>query len=202
MASRTKNYTCLVYPDSAPSDWLERLSDLKVQCAVSPLHDRDVNSDGEYKKPHYHVVIMYDGVKTREQAKIDCKSFGGIVPPVPKQGVKDEFIVSSLRVMLRYLCHLDNPEKTLYDPESVICFGGFNYIDYIANEFDNYKLIEQICDFCELQKITSFYSLVLIARQRFPFWIKPLVNNAFFFKTFLQSATWTNKIPKGFYEDD
>ena len=51
---RKRNYATLVYPDSAPENWQEILSELKVPVFISPLHDKDVNADGKPKKPHYH----------------------------------------------------------------------------------------------------------------------------------------------------
>ena len=68
-AGRTRNYATVVYPESASTDWLEKLSELHVPAFVSPLHDKDVNPTGESKKAHYHVMIMFDGVKTLDQAR-------------------------------------------------------------------------------------------------------------------------------------
>src|SRR5699024_11179639 len=52
---RTRNWTFVVYPESAPEDWREIIDDLHVPWIESPLHDKDVNPDGEIKKPHWHV---------------------------------------------------------------------------------------------------------------------------------------------------
>ena len=57
MEKRTRNYGTVVYPESAPSDWISRLQEQLVPALISPLHDRDINSDGTIKKPHFHVMI-------------------------------------------------------------------------------------------------------------------------------------------------
>ena len=49
-----------------------------VQAFVSPLHDSDKKDDGSLKKSHFHVLMMYDGVKTPEQAREIFESFGGV----------------------------------------------------------------------------------------------------------------------------
>ena len=67
--------------------------------------DEDGNKIVKPKKPHYHVMIMYDSVKTIEQAREVLSAIGGV-------GVE---IVNSVRGYARYLCHLDNPEKYQYD---------------------------------------------------------------------------------------
>ena len=36
---------------------------------ISPLHDSDINADGEPKKPHWHVILTFKGLKSYEQVK-------------------------------------------------------------------------------------------------------------------------------------
>ena len=97
---RTRNFATVVYPESSILNWREVLQEQFVPCFISPLHDQDVNPTGEAKKPHYHVLIMFDSVKTVEQARDIFLKIGGV-------GCE---IVNSLRGYARYLCHLDNPE--------------------------------------------------------------------------------------------
>ena len=78
---------------------------------ISPLHKDDVNPYGEVKKPHYHVIVMFDSVKTLEQFAEFADTFGGVG--------KEK--VNSIRGYARYLCHLDNPEKAQYNPYDVVC---------------------------------------------------------------------------------
>ena len=47
--SRTRNYATVVYPESAPNDWIEVLTQQFVPCFISPLHDKDVNPGGDIK---------------------------------------------------------------------------------------------------------------------------------------------------------
>ena len=96
-AGRTRNYATVVYPSkeylenigskyngangygSAPEDWKERLSELHVPVLISPLHDRDKNPDKSIKKPHYHVLFMFDTVKDFEtQVKPIFELIGGV----------------------------------------------------------------------------------------------------------------------------
>ena len=75
---RTRNYATVVYPESAPPDWLAIAGELKIPCFISPLHDKDLNPTGEQKKPHHHVMIMFEGVKTREQVAEIFDQIGGV----------------------------------------------------------------------------------------------------------------------------
>ena len=41
--TRAKDWTFIVYPESAPSDWRSILADkLQVKAIISPLHDKDI----------------------------------------------------------------------------------------------------------------------------------------------------------------
>ena len=112
--TRYRNFATVVYPESAPENWLEIIAESKTPVFVSPIHDKDINPNGEPKKTHYHVMSMNEGKKSKEQMIEFFSSFGGV-------GCE---VVNSLRGYARYLCHLDNPEKAQYNPEDVKAFGG------------------------------------------------------------------------------
>ena len=58
---KSRVWTFIFYPDSAPADWRDIMLQSGLKIAVSPLHDRDFTDDGKSKKPHYHVIAMWDG---------------------------------------------------------------------------------------------------------------------------------------------
>ena len=66
-AGRTRTWTFILYPESVPDNWRETLNDLFIEWVESPLHDKDVNPDGEIKKPHWHILLIFPSVKTYEQ---------------------------------------------------------------------------------------------------------------------------------------
>ena len=49
---RTRNFATIVYPESAPENWKSILENEIVPALISPLHDKDINADGEKKKAH------------------------------------------------------------------------------------------------------------------------------------------------------
>ena len=66
---RTRNWTFLVYPESAPENWRDILDEEHIQWVESPLHDKDDNANGEQKKPHWHILLLFEGNKSYEQVK-------------------------------------------------------------------------------------------------------------------------------------
>lgn len=181
VVKRTRNFATVVYPESCPSDFLEILKEFNIPAFVSPLHDLDVNADGEPKKEHYHVMIMFDSVKTEKQAQEVFNAIGGV-------GCE---IVNSVRGYARYLCHLDNPEKHQYNIGDVTCIAGADYYSVITLASDRYAAIGEMMDYCNLNEIFCFSDLLFYARDNRFDWYKALCDNsAFIMKEFLQSMYW------------
>ena len=44
-----RDWTFVVYPESAPENWRTILDETFMRWVESPLHDKDVNADGEIK---------------------------------------------------------------------------------------------------------------------------------------------------------
>lgn len=182
--SRTRNYATIVYPESAPEDWQQILAEQFVPAFISPLHDNDINPGGEKKKDHYHVIIMFDGVKTIEQAKEIFDLIGGV-------GCE---VVKSLRGYARYLCHLDNPEKAQYDPEAVRCLCGADFVSVCSLVIDKYKAIDEIMDFCDDNNILSYRDLLRYCRKERRDWFRVLCDNgSYVVLEYLKSAKWTDE---------
>lgn len=181
-SKRTRNFATVVYPESAPEDWQDILAGQFIPAFISPLHDKDINPGGEPKKPHYHVMIMFEGVKTKEQAEAIFKLIGGV-------GCE---VVNSMRGYGRYLCHLDNPEKAQYKQEDVRCLSGADYIAVIGLVLDKYKAISEMIDFCQLNDIVSYSDLLEYCRtERFD-WFRVLCDNGtVVMKEYLKSKSWT-----------
>lgn len=179
---RTRNYATIVYPESAPDNWQDILSQQFIPVFISPLHDKDVNPTGEPKKPHYHVVIAFENVKTKEQAQDIINLVNGV-------GCE---IVQSLRGYARYLCHLDNPEKEQYNQNDVKCFCGADYASTIGLATDKYKALGEMQDFCEQYNIVSFFVLSKYARTHRMDWYRILCDcGSVFMREYLKSRKWS-----------
>lgn len=180
---RTRNFATVVYPESAPENWQEILSDEFVPAFVSPLHDKDTNPGGEEKKAHWHVIIMFDSTKTIEQAEEIFSRISGV-------GCEK---INSIRGYARYLCHLDNPEKTQYNQEDVRSMCGADYSATIGLITDKYKAISEMIDFCMSNNIYSYAILLEYCRtDRFD-WFRVLCDNGtVVIKEYLKSRSWTS----------
>lgn len=187
---RTRNYATVVYPESAPENWQDILAGYYIPAFISPLHNQDVdpyamddhgNKIVKPKKPHYHVMIMYDSVKTIEQATEVLSSIGGV-------GVE---IVNSVRGYARYLCHLDNPEKYQYDKGFVKSLYGADYEETIGLALDKYIAIREMVCFCRDNAILAYSELFRYAMDHRQDWFRVLCDNGtVVMKEYLKSCSW------------
>lgn len=182
-SGRTRNFATVVYPESAPDNWISILEELKIPCFISPLHDSDTTDQGEIKKPHYHVLFMFDSVKTTAQAQEVIDQIAGV-------GMEK---VSSLRAYARYLCHLDSPDKVKYDIGNVLALSGADYLDVISLPVDKYTAIQEMMDFCDERNIISYGALLRYARRERNDWFRSLCDNSsFVMKEFIKTRLWEN----------
>lgn len=183
--TRTRNFATVVYPESAPEDWQEILAQQFVPAFISPLHDKDVNPTGEPKKPHWHVMLMFEGKKSMDQVQEIFSKIGGV-------GCEK---VNSIRGYARYLCHLDNPEKVQYRQEDVRSLGGADYASTIGLATDKYKALGEMQDFCEEYDVVSFYLLCRYARLHRIDWYRILCDcGAVYMREYLKSRKWSKDI--------
>ena len=109
-----KNWTFILYPESAVTDWRLGLEASKKGFIISPVHDRDTDKEGNIKKAHYHIVISDPrGMSYNTALKISSR-IGGVRP---------EAVVNT-KGMKEYMTHKGNEEKFQYDEADVIYGNG------------------------------------------------------------------------------
>lgn len=184
---RFRNFATVVYPESAPADWLATLDSLHVPAFVSPLHDADVNADNTPKKPHYHVLLMFSGVKTKEQAQEAITNIHGV-------GCET---VSTVRGYARYLVHADNPEKAQYNKSDVRAFGGADYDAVTHLPTDDVKVTREMMQFIRANQISSFAQFADACAIEHEDWFRALVTKStYFIKEYIKSLVWETSQPQ------
>lgn len=178
---RTRNWATVVYPESAPENWESILQEQCIPAFISPLHDKDLNENGEVKKEHFHVMLLFDGVKTQEQVQKIFSLIGGV-------GVEP---INCTRAYARYLCHLDNPEKAQYNCQDVVSCSGADYGTIISLASDKYTAIGEMIEFCIQNAIDSYAELLIYSKNNRFDWFKVLCDNGTItIVQFLKSRYW------------
>lgn len=159
-----------MYPESAPKNWRDVLDDEHIQWVESPLHDKDVNEgDTEVKKPHHHILLTFEGVKTFEQIKAITDRLNS---PIPQQA-------HSVKGLVRYMAHLDNPEKHQYDKADIIGHGGADVAELLKpTSADRYAFIREMRAYVITHAVMEFCDLFdYAAENRFDDWFPLLCDN-------------------------
>lgn len=182
---RARAWTAVVYPDSAPENWIDALYDSLIECLISPLHDKDVEPTGEIKKAHYHVVISFSSPTTYEKAKEVFDSIGAVTPPENHCRVKD------YKQMARYLCHLDQPNKHRYSTEDVIAIGGIDYNAFAITNADHKEMLSDMEDFIYDHRIVSFTSFQRYCKEYKPEWMDLIRNKgSYYIRETIKANAW------------
>lgn len=168
-SERFRNWTFLVYPESAPANWRDLIDEYHVPWVESPLHDKDVNADGQVKKSHWHVLIMFDGVKTFEQILEITEKINS---PIPEK-------VANTKGLVRYMAHLDNPEKYQYSRADIQGHAGADVVALLeVTKKERYLLIREMIDYISENDVTEFVDLMSYAAvERFDDWFPMLCDN-------------------------
>lgn len=176
---KKRNWTFVLYPESAPKEWRELLQKSGIMAAVSPLHDRDLNPTGEAKKPHHHIMLVYPGPTTYSAVEKFTKSFNATIPQV----------LEAVKGMWRYFTHKDNPEKAQYNEADIFTVNGFNITDLCEltrSEVNEIKL--SICRIIREADIIEYADLVdfLVDNEMIAEY-DVAVNHTLFFNTYITS---------------
>lgn len=179
---KKRNWAFVLYPESAPKDWREQLAKSGIQCAISPLHDKDENPDKTPKKPHYHVILVYGNPTTYNNVKSFTNGQLGQTIPQPLEQVRGYY---------RYLTHEDNPEKAQYSKADIQTINGFAIQDFVElTRSEVGKITREIVQLIRDNNITEYSVLMNIlmdAGDGMTEHYEVARTNTLFFKSYLTS---------------
>lgn len=174
---KKRNWSFIGYPESLPNNWKDIIAQTGLPFAISPLHDKDLDKDGNLKKPHYHVILCYDGPTTyKNVCSLVCEQLG---QPRPQ-------VVESVRGYYHYFTHIDELDKATYNEEDIQTFNCFDELDLLTSgEVLSYlKQIQVIINengFVEYSDLLDF-----LLDHDFDLW-KVASNHTIFLNTYLTS---------------
>lgn len=168
--TRCRAWTAVVYPDSAPSNWRDFLDEYRIEWIESPLHEFDVNPTGEVKKAHWHILLTFTNVKSYDQVLEILKPLNCTVPQK----------CHNQKSLVRYMAHLDNPDKFQYSIADIIPHGGIDIADLLKpSSAERYSIIKEMCQYVSDSNITEFAGLMDYAMsEHFDTWFPLLCDNS------------------------
>lgn len=149
---KKRSWEIIVYPDSAPENWHDILEKTGLPIAIGPLHDKDLNPDGTTKKPHWHVLLVWENPTTQNNVKTIADALNA---PLPTG-------LESLRGAYDYLWHKNNPEKFQYNAKDVIRLNGFDIANYAElTKAETLELKKEIFGLIQNNDLTEYNDLLL-----------------------------------------
>lgn len=158
---KARYFTFLLYPESIPNDWSQRLELMGVPIAISPLHDKDKsNVEGQtYKKAHYHVVyvaknpVTTDSVRKRIQRVLGARSVS-----------KVQIVVQSMENMYLYLTHESKDaiakNKHKYSKRDIALLNNFDIDRYVTLDVeDKDDMLNDVCDLIDDHNLANMREL-------------------------------------------
>lgn len=156
---KVRAYWFVFWPDSVNAAMLFKvMRESGFGIVVSPLHDKDVKDPdtGELSKPHYHVLIRFPSARYLEPVRRLIGSWlydaGALVGD--DEGNDATWYVRPVPDFaggLRYLCHLDDPDKHRYPVNEVMIFG---FVD-----------VSMLYEKSRAEDVESYYQLIAWCRK-------------------------------------
>ena len=165
MATKSRGWLTIVYPESAAENWQEYFWYTGQQVVISPLHDKDKNPEpegSEFKKPHYHCLLLWDGPTTQACALRVVEQIGGV-------GCLQ---CASIRGSVRYFCHLDNPDKYQYSQDDLVQYGGIDLDEVIHSDSEDMLILRQMYEYINSNSICYYSEFIDFCAKYREDWFK------------------------------
>lgn len=184
MEKRSLYYATIIYEESVKDNWLEILENLHIPCLISPLHDRDLDKQGKFKKAHKHILFIYESLKSKSQCKEVIDMIGGV-------GCE---IVTCPKSYALYLAHQNAPDKAQYNPDEIISLsGGDKYLENTKiSSIDKYEIISDIIRYCQKENIDCLADIIEFSLENKKEWFFVLADgySSIMLTNYLKSRTW------------
>lgn len=148
---KARHFTFLIYPESAPDDWKQKLQETDLPIAISPLHDKDQReikdpfelTDEEtelynrgmlFKKPHYHCIVVYSNTVTADAVRDRLRR--ALEDDKKEILNKVQIIKKGIESTYKYLTHesitATEQNKYKYDKADIVHLNNFDIDRYIV----------------------------------------------------------------------
>ena len=169
-------FAFILYPDSLPEGWKDKLTAIDLPMAISPLHDKDkkeISSEDEltddelklykagklYKKPHYHVLYVAKNPVTADGVRLKIKrALGG-------KTLSHVEIVDGVKSYFDYMTHESKDavkkKKHKYDKKDITYINDFDIDRYVTlDEHQKQDLFSTLMEIIMQQRLQNYPQLI------------------------------------------
>lgn len=188
--TRSRNFAGVAYPSDLPENWQQKLDEAGIRWIEGPLHDKDFNADGTPKKEHQHVYFQSSSVKSEAQMTDFLKEVFGESETGSIIGFAFPQIAFDRCSVVRYMAHMDNPEKAQYDVKEIKGHNGLDpteILRYSATE--TLEMMMEMEEYIEQNGITEIADFSAAIRYEHPEWYSILATKqTLYFSHFIASC--------------
>lgn len=148
-----RNFFCVSYLTEEQINEVLQRKQSQVKQFAYILHDKDVESDGTPKAPHYHIIVaLYNSVNLSTFKNWWKGHFD-------EKGMEVNTLVQlagSVPVCWAYLTHKDDPDKYQYNPVHIVASDHSYFEDDTKCEADRvWEFVEMILDGTPLREVAK-----------------------------------------------
>lgn len=181
-----RNWSFILYSESAPENWRQWLIKQGIPTACSPWHDSDKDTEGNLLKAHKHVVVAFSGPTTFNNVKSLITDPLNATRPEP---------VASIRGYYQYFTHELETNKAIYSSDDIECLNGFNIDRFgTGDKVSSGVLTSELCELIFNSNVDNFFELFQMAKNLGIEYVDVVSKKAYFFRCVL------NDIKRGDYD--
>lgn len=186
---RSRNININFYPEDLPDDWKERIDSLGIKWILSPLHDQDYNADGTPKKAHHHAMFLNSNKKTVKQMMDELANLFGVSPSGSVIGVPHGQLTIDRTATVRYMAHLDHPDKAQYPAEEIQGRNGADVMDILKrSRTETLNVMIAMEEYIERNRIIELCDFSKAIRYEHQDWYEILTTkNTTYFRAYMAS---------------
>lgn len=182
---RSRNWVFVLFLKSATENWKEIINEYGVPWAHSPLHDKDIEEDGNKKQSHYHIVMKFNNLKSYTQMLSLARKIGACNPDK----------VESLVAKVRYFTHRDSPNKYQYDEKEIQAFNGLDIHELLKpSKTETHAILREIRKYIRENNIKELADVYDYADQETALWSKVIDKNVYSINGYISSRRFGNVI--------
>lgn len=189
MINKARYWTGVLYPENMIDDWQEEIGDLLQLPYVYCIHDKDLDNDGDSRKVHVHLMIVFPNTTTQKHAMsvFDVLSASG------KSALNTIQAVINVRSMYNYLIHdtdtCKRKNKHLYDKKDRIVGNNFDIGTYEqVSAQEKINMAKELSDIIMREHFIDFGEFYLYVTSNFDdVYFEILKTNSGFFERLIKS---------------
>lgn len=169
VTSKARTWVAILWVENLRPDWENVLERIIQNPFVYCVHDKDVDADGNPRKPHIHLMISFPNTTTYKHA---MSIFSCFSVSFDRPCCNTCYRVLNVRYMYNYLIHdtedARKKKKFQYNPAARIC--GLNFDIGLLEQLsvaDKREMLRELSEYVMKEQICTYLDFYLLVTKNF-----------------------------------